>query len=95
MPRKKSQVESALKSKGFKQTEGDHHFFVYVTTEGKKTTVRTKTSHTPKMKDIPDNLLSQMARQCWLSKSDFLRLVDCPLDQEGYEKKLKARGILE
>lgn len=58
MPRKKSKVESGLKGKGFEQTEGDHHWFTYVTVDGKKTTVRTKTSHTPKMKDIPDNLLS-------------------------------------
>ncbi len=32
------------------------------------------------MKEIPDNLLAQMAKQCHLSKEDFLRLVDCPLD---------------
>lgn len=95
MPRKKSKVESGLKDKGFEQTEGDHHFFVYVTTEGKKTAVRTKTSHTPKMKDIPDNLLSQMARQCKLSKNDFFRLLDCPLDREKYEAILKEQGILD
>lgn len=86
MPRQKSKVESALRSKGFEQTESDHHYFVYITTDGKKTTVKTKTSHTPKMKDIPDNLLSQMAKQCQLSKNDFLRLLDCPLTREEYEK---------
>ena len=95
MPRKKAQVETALKSKGFEQREGDHHFFVYVTTEGKKNTVRTKTSHTPKMKDIPDNLLSQMAKQCQLSKNDFLRLLDCPLNREGYEGILRGKKIID
>jgi predicted RNA binding protein YcfA (HicA-like mRNA interferase family) len=93
MPRKKAQVEASLKNKGFEQKDGDHHFFVYVTTEGKKTTVRTKTSHTPKMKDIPDNLLAQMAKQCQLSKNDFSRLVDCPLSRESYEDILKNKGI--
>jgi hypothetical protein len=95
MPRKKIDVESALKRKGFNQTEGDHHWFVYVTIEGEKTTSRTKTSHTQKMKDIPDNLLSQMARQCRLSKRDFLDLIDCPLSREAYEDILKAQEELD
>ncbi len=94
MPRKKSRVESGLKDKEFEQTEGDHHFFVYMTIEGKKTSVRTKTSHTPKMKDIPDNLLSQMAKQCKLSKNDFFRLLDCLLSREEYEAILKEQGTL-
>jgi hypothetical protein len=95
MLRKKSKVESALKNKGFEPTEGDHHFFVYITLEGKKTAVRTKTSHTPKMKDISDNLLAQMAKQCRLSKNDFSRLLDCPLDREAYENILKDNGTLK
>lgn len=94
MPRKKTKVEAGLRDKGFEQIEGDHHFFIYVTTEGKRTAVRTKTSHTPKMKDIPDNLLSQMAKQCKLSKSDFARLLDCPLSREKYEGILKEQGML-
>jgi hypothetical protein len=94
MPRKKTKVEAGLRDKGFEQIEGDHHFFVYMTIEGKKTAVRTKTSHTPKMKDIPDNLLSQMAKQCKLSKDEFFRLLDCPLSREAYEKLLKEQGIL-
>jgi predicted RNA binding protein YcfA (HicA-like mRNA interferase family) len=93
MPRKKSNVESSLKSKGFAQIEGDHHYFVYVTMGGKRTTIRTKTSHTPKMKEIPDNLLSQMAKQCQLSRPEFLRLIDCPLDQEGYEEILSKKNF--
>ncbi|MGP1385153.1 MAG: hypothetical protein ACTS2F_16435 [Thainema sp.] len=93
MPRKKTKVESSLREKGFQQTEGDHHFFAYITTEGKKTAIRTKTSHTPKMKDIPENLLTQMAKQCKLSKKAFLNLIDCPLSREEYEIKLKEQGI--
>lgn len=91
MPRKKSQVESALTRKGFEKAEGDHHFFVYVTTDGKKTTLRTKTSHTPKMKDIPDHLLTQMAKQCGLSKPEFLQLIDCPMDRDQYESLIRER----
>jgi hypothetical protein len=43
MPRDKRKVEEALIQKGFERKEGDHHFFVYVTSQGKKSSVRTKT----------------------------------------------------
>ncbi len=92
MPRSKREVEAALKAKGFSQDEKDHHFFVYVTKEGKKTRARTKTSHTVKMKEIPDNLIAQMAKQCKLTKPQFLQLVDCPLDRDGYEAALRKSG---
>jgi hypothetical protein len=95
MPRQKTKVESALLSKGFQKSENDHHYFVYFTQDGKKTTAKTKTSHTKKMKDIPDNLLSQMAKQCHLKKADFLNLIDCPLSQEQYEIILQKEGIIE
>lgn len=95
MPRQKTKVESGLLSKGFQETQNDHHYFIYFTKEGKKTTAKTKTSHTKKMKDIPDNLLSQMAKQCHLTKAQFLELVDCPLSQDKYEDILQQQGIIE
>lgn len=36
MPRAKSQVESGLSNKGFQKSEGDHHYFIYFTQDGKK-----------------------------------------------------------
>lgn len=60
--------------------------------DGQKTNVKTMTSHTPKMKDIPDNLISAMARQCKLSKNDFLGVVDCPLSRDDLENILRERG---
>lgn len=95
MPRDKSQVEKGLLNKGFQINETHHHYFIYYTQEGKKTTVKTKTSHTKKMKTISNDLLSQMAKQCGLTKSDFLDLIDCPLTQDKYEKILKDRDILK
>ncbi|MEC4895386.1 MAG: hypothetical protein SAL07_22340 [Oscillatoria sp. PMC 1051.18] len=94
MPRQKAKVESALQAKGFQQSEKHHHYFVYYTTDGKKTTAKTKTSHTKKMKDIPDNLLSQMAKQCQITKQEFLDLVDCSLSRDKYEKILQDREII-
>jgi len=94
MPRSKSKVESALLKKGFQGSERDHHYFIYFTQQGKETAVKTKTSHTKKMKDIPDNILGLMAKQCHLSKQQFLDLIDCPLTQKDYEEILDKKGIL-
>jgi hypothetical protein len=94
MPRAKSKVESVLKKKGFQESEGDHHYFIYFTQDGKKTRAITKTSHTRKMKDIPDSLLGQMAKQCYLPKQQFLDLIDCSLTQEDYEKILYSQEKL-
>ncbi len=92
MPRNRKDVEAALEAKGFVRAEGDHHYFVYHTREGLKTRARTKTSHSPKIRDIADNLLGPMARQCLLTKPEFLRLVDCPMDRDDYERRLRAQG---
>lgn len=90
MPRSRKEIEAALKLKGFQQTEGDHHFFIYFTKKGKKTLAKTKTSHG--MRDVSDDLLSQMARQCKLTKSQFLDLVDCPMNRDKFEEALSKTG---
>ncbi len=33
-----------------------------------------------------------MARQCMLPKNEFLRLVDCPMDRDDYERRLIDKG---
>jgi hypothetical protein len=88
VPRRKDGIEQGLRRKGFKQREGDHHYFIYWNLKGEKTAVFTETSHTPKMRDIPDNLLGLMAKQCRLNKADFINLVDCPLSREEFERRL-------
>ena len=92
MPRERKSVEASLQAKGFARSEGDHHYFVYVTREGRKTLARTKTSHSPKTRDLADNLISKMARQCMLTRAEFLRLVDCPMDRDEYERRPSERG---
>lgn len=95
MPRPKAKVISGLTSKGFVEKPGDHIILVYYSTSGEKTNVRTMASHSPKMKDIPDPLIAQMARQCKLSKSEFLDVVDCPMSRSELEDVLRERGIIE
>lgn len=93
MSRKQSDVEKSLEAKGFQRTTGDHNFFHYHSKAGKKSRVFTKTSHGAR--EIDDNLLSQMAKQCKLSNKDFGLLTDCPLDRDSYEAKLIAQGAVE
>jgi len=93
MPREKRDVEAALETKGFQKLDGDHHYYVYWSVGGKKSMARTKTSH-GSGRDISDDLLSKMARQCGVTKPNFLRLVDCPLQRPDYESLLKQGGKL-
>jgi predicted RNA binding protein YcfA (HicA-like mRNA interferase family) len=93
MPRKQADVEKSLLSKGFQAGGGDHNFFIYYSVAGKRTVVRTKTSHGAR--EIDDNLLAQMAKQCRLSSKDFGLLVECPLSREAYEAKLISAGAVE
>ena len=93
MARKPNDVEKSLEKKGFQRKEGDHHYFNYYTKAGKKTQVFTKTSHG--VKELDDSLLGMMSRQCKLSRQDFDRLIDCPLDRDSYERKLIEVGVVE
>jgi len=93
MPRDKREVETGLLNKGFVPRPGDHNYFIYVSADGKKSMAKTKTS-LGKGFDIDDSLLSQMARQCGITKKLFLDLVDCPLQRPEYEKHLKMAGKL-
>lgn len=94
MPRSKYDVDAALEKKGFRKGKGDHKYlFYYSLQDDRKTRAKTKTSH-GKSFDIGDNLLSQMAKQCYLTSPQFKELVDCTLNQAGYEQLLKAQGII-
>ncbi|MDI9349347.1 MAG: hypothetical protein QM537_05035 [Candidatus Symbiobacter sp.] len=92
MPRKQKKTETGLLNKGFVRSDNDHHYFRYYTIDGRKTDILTKTSHGGK--DIQDDILSLMARQCKLSRKEFLDLIDCPLSREQYEKILTDKGFL-
>ena len=86
MTRKQGEVEAGLRRKGFRRTDTHHRYYVYHTRAGLKSRIRTRTSHGGR--DLDAWLLGQMAQQCRVSRKDFLDLVDCPLDQGGYEAKV-------
>jgi hypothetical protein len=93
MPRDKRDVDSGLKRKGFRPRDNDHNIFIYWSLDGKKSLAKTKTS-LGKGFDIDDGLLAMMARQCGLTKKNFLELVDCPLERPEYENLIKQSGKL-
>ncbi len=90
MSRARKDVEAGLLAKGFQCREGDHSYFIYYDTAGKKTIAKTKTSHSGK--DLDDSLLALMAKQIKLTKKQFLELVDCPLSREAYQQILTKNG---
>jgi len=92
MPLERRDVEASLERKGFVPRQGDHSFFVYHTIAGQKTSVWTKTSHGTGHWTSSDNLLSAMAKQCWLTTGQFKQLVACPLSRESLEKVLTDVG---
>ena len=94
MPRKARRVESALLAKGFQRIDSKHRKFSYVTILGSNTPIYTLLSHGAN-RDIDDSLLGRMARQCGLSRREFLRLIDCSLSQEEYESILVERGAID
>ena len=92
MQLKRGEIVRSLKRKGFRKRGGDHKFLTYYDHRGKKTQGRTKVSHGSDSQEIGNPLLGQMARQCHLTKSDFLRLIECSMDRGEYEDSLKARA---
>ena len=94
MPLDRRDVEASLLAKGFKKVEGDHSFFIFHDKTGKKSPVRTKTSHGTSSKQLDDSLVSMMAKQCRLTNKDFKDLVNCPLSRQAYEGKLAELGAI-
>ena len=95
MPLERRIVEAAFLKKGFVRSSGDHNFFTYHTINGKKTSVWTKTSRGSGHKTLDDGLVSIMAKQCGLTKSEFKQLIECPLSQPEMEQILLRNGRIK
>ena len=93
--RSRDVIAAALVQKGFWQHDTHHHRYIYVTEAGDRTHIATKVSHTKKMKQIDAGLFSEMARQCRLTTSQFVDLVDCPMSRKDYEAALRGTGEID
>ena len=92
----KVQVISALQSKGFREEPGarNHRYFVYYDGD-RKTRIKTKTSHSPKVRTLDNSLVKKMADQCHVTKEEFVQLVRCPLTAEKYRLVLLTKKLLQ
>lgn len=88
-----SHIARSLKQKGFREATGDHRFYtLYVS--GRKTSVRTKISHS--RQDYGGDLFTQVRKQLRLANSRELeRLVRCPITGDQYVQLLVQRGHVE
>jgi hypothetical protein len=80
-------VEQALLDKGMERDENHHHMF-RKQLEG-VTQLVTRTSHGAR--EIDDHLGGLMAKQCCLRLGEFWALVECPLDQSGWDALVRER----
>ena len=83
-------IDSSLCKKGFQQDpDGDHVNYYFLRRTGQRSLIRTKMSHGMMGSTIDVNILSKMARQLHITKKQFLELIDCPLDEDGYRQILR------
>ena len=85
-------VESALETKGFRRRENDHSYFFYHTVDGRKTTVRTRTSHGSSGADLDNSLIGRIARQCKVTVPEFRNFIECALSRTDYEALPATNG---
>jgi len=75
------EIDTALRNKGFdRELDGKHIRYFY------HARIFTHISHGMMGTTIGVPLISQMARQLRLTKSQFLELIDCTLDEDGYRE---------
>jgi hypothetical protein len=89
-------IDSALQRKGFLRiSEGDHVHYFFLRRDGERSSIKTRMSHGMLGSTISVKLISNMARQLHLTKKQFLELIDCPLNEEGYRQILQDAGLDE
>lgn len=80
-------VEQALLDKGMERDDSHHHMFRK--SVGGVTHLVTRISHGAR--EINDGLAKLMANQCCLQLREFWDLVDCPLDEDGWDALVAER----
>jgi len=75
------QISKALPKKGFRKSQGDHHWY-YLYVNGEKTNIRTKISHGNK--DYTGDLWSCLRKQLKLSNDDLDNMLACHIGHDRY-----------
>lgn len=83
----------AIEKKGFVRDNTHHNMFWYYL-DGKKTTIRTRTSHGEK--EFNESLLAERRKQIGLNnKQQICELIECPLSKEGLKQILIENGRIK
>jgi hypothetical protein len=81
-------VGNALLRKGMTQDETHHEMYEKSVRVGEWNVIlQTRISHG--RSSITDKLVGAMAKQCALRKQDFLALVECSLDEAGWDRRVR------
>ncbi|MCX5861281.1 MAG: hypothetical protein NTW27_04045 [Deltaproteobacteria bacterium] len=87
----RNEAEKSLRNKGFRLEKDHDHIFYYHEYRGRETGIKTKFSHSKKMKDIGGEILSSMKKQLRLNTLDeIVRFLECPMSEDEYLAVLKA-----
>ncbi len=86
-------IARSLRRKGFTEVSGKSRRVFWYTDGTGAGRIQTMVSRSSKGEDGAP-LISDMARQCRLKRSDFVALVECSLTREGYQQELRERGHL-
>lgn len=88
-------LEANLPKKGFAKDEQGHHVYFIHLYGGKKTGIYTKISHTKKIREISNDLLTAVRKQLRLDRNDQVRdLAECPMTEAEYVSLLRQKGLL-
>ena len=86
-------IDAALRKKGFmRDSDGKHLRYFFTLPDGSPSGIDTLMSQGAFGETIGAPLISHMSRQLRLTKSQFLELVDCTLDETGYREILEERS---
>ena len=87
--RKGREVDAALRKKGFRRdVDGKHIWYYFRDSNDEEADVKVMMSHGMMGHSLSAKLIGDMARQLRLTKQQFLALIDCTLDEEGYSELL-------
>ncbi|MCK5766626.1 MAG: hypothetical protein KAH26_11620 [Bacteroidales bacterium] len=85
-----------LKKKGFvpSNTKADDHKWLEYCIDGVRI-LHTKVSHGSNSTELRQPLIHKMAKQCKLTKNQFIDLATCPMSGEQYKKHILSNPDLE
>lgn len=83
---------SSLAKKGFREQRGRKHRIFRFYHGDTATGISTMVSRSSQLRNLSDHLISDMARQCKLTRQQFLNLARCPMSGAEYLAILMEGG---